>query len=58
MRDLAVLFVKEQNDNEDKKKKEASDKKNGEEMQKAAMELISSKCMHDSVWNVSMIDLS
>ena len=57
MRDLAVLFVKEQKDKEDKKKKEASDKKKGE-MQKAAMELIGSKCMHDSVWNVSMIDLS
>ena len=58
MRDLAVLFVKEQKDKEDKKKKEASDKKKGEEMQKAAMELIGSKCMHDCVWNVSMIDLS
>ena len=58
MRDVAVLFVKEQTDKEDKKKKEASNKNKGEGMRKAAIELIGSKCMHDCVWNVSMIDLS
>lgn len=40
MRDVAIIFDEEQKEREEKKKKEAMDRQKGEEMRKAAMELL------------------
>ena len=43
LRDVTALLDEEQKEREEKKKKEAMDRQKGEEMRKAAMELIGSK---------------
>lgn len=43
MRDVAALVAREQEEKEEKRRKEEIDRRKGEEMRKAAMELIGSK---------------